>query len=258
MNNLRLLPIVIVAGGALCFFKVIGLAFDGGYLLAPIPEAVAQQQDAAPAPMDAGTAEAAPAGEGSAETAPAEAAAEPAPPPPPLPAAANQAPVQGHEVKLGQGSPAERAVLERLGERHETLKSREEDLKLREQLLRAAEERLEQRVTELKKLEKTISTGVQQKKEEKNAKLADLVKMYETMKPKAAAKIFDRLDLLVLVPVAKQMKPQKLGDVMARMTPEAAEKLTVALATDEITNSVPQKTRTLPKIQGRKPAASGS
>ncbi|MBK5948410.1 hypothetical protein CH339_21725 [Rhodobium orientis] len=244
---------------------MIGLAFDGGYLLAPIPEAVAQQQDAAPAPADGAPAdgapaEAAPAGEGAQEAAPADAAPAKAapPPPPPLPGASNQPPVQGHEVKLGQGSPAERAVLERLGERHETLKSREEDLKLREQLLRAAEERLEQRVTELKKLEKTISAGVEQKKEEKSAKLADLVKMYETMKPKAAAKIFDRLDLLVLVPVAKQMKPQKLGDVMARMTPEAAEKLTVALATDEITNSIPKTTRTLPKIQGRKPAASGS
>ena len=55
--------------------------------------------------------------------------------------------------------------------------------------------------------------------------------MYEAMKPKDAAKIFDRLSHDVLVPVVLQMKPAKMAEVLAVMTPETAEKLTVALAT---------------------------
>jgi flagellar motility protein MotE (MotC chaperone) len=51
------------------------------------------------------------------------------------------------------------------------------------------------------------------------------------MKPKDAAKIFDRLSHDVLVPVVLQMKPPKMAEVLAVMMPETAEKLTVALAT---------------------------
>jgi flagellar motility protein MotE (MotC chaperone) len=55
--------------------------------------------------------------------------------------------------------------------------------------------------------------------------------MYEAMKPKDAAKVFDRLAHEVLVPVVLQMKPAKMAEVLAVMSTEAAEKLTVALAT---------------------------
>ena len=57
-----------------------------------------------------------------------------------------------------------------------------------------------------------------------------LVTMYETMKPKDAARIFDRLDLKILVEVSTQMNPRKMSEVLAQMTPEAAERLTVELA----------------------------
>ena len=55
--------------------------------------------------------------------------------------------------------------------------------------------------------------------------------MYEAMKPKDAARVFDRLGLDVLVPVVQQMNPRKMSEVLAAMAPERAEKLTVALAT---------------------------
>ena len=54
--------------------------------------------------------------------------------------------------------------------------------------------------------------------------------MYENMKAKDAAKIFDRLDIKVLVEVASQIKPRRMSDILAQMTPEAAERLTVELA----------------------------
>ena len=54
--------------------------------------------------------------------------------------------------------------------------------------------------------------------------------MYENMKPKDAAKIFDRLDIKILVEVASQIKPRRMSDILAQMSPEAAERLTVELA----------------------------
>jgi flagellar motility protein MotE (MotC chaperone) len=62
--------------------------------------------------------------------------------------------------------------------------------------------------------------------------------MYESMKPKDAARVFDRLGLDVLVPVVQQMNPRKMSEVLAAMAPDRAEKLTVALATSGRTASV--------------------
>jgi flagellar motility protein MotE (MotC chaperone) len=103
------------------------------------------------------------------------------------------------------------------------------DLDMRERLLENAERKLDQRVDELKSQEKSAETGAP-KRAEADAALKNLVVMYEAMKPKEAARVFDRLPHDVLVPVVLQMNPRKMAEVLAAMTPEAAEKLTIALA----------------------------
>jgi flagellar motility protein MotE (MotC chaperone) len=124
-------------------------------------------------------------------------------------------------------SAAERALLERLGERRDELQQKNRDLELRERLLQNAEKKLESRINELKELEtKTGQAG----KHGPETALRNLVTMYETMKPKDAAKIFDRLAHDVLVPVVLQTNPRKMSEILAAMSPEAAEKLTIALA----------------------------
>ncbi|MBE7245717.1 MAG: hypothetical protein INR63_12245, partial [Actinomycetospora chiangmaiensis] len=60
--------------------------------------------------------------------------------------------------------------------------------------------------------------------------LKSIVTMYETMKPKDAARVFDRLGHDVLVPLVVAMNPRKMAEILAVMQPEAAERLTVALA----------------------------
>ena len=54
--------------------------------------------------------------------------------------------------------------------------------------------------------------------------------MYENMKAKDAARIFDRLDMRILLEVATQINPRRMSDILAQMSPEAAERLTVELA----------------------------
>ena len=67
---------------------------------------------------------------------------------------------------------------------------------------------------------------------------------------KDAAKIFDRLDMKILVDMASQINPRRMSDIMAQMSAEAAEKLTVELANRsgvEKAQAVPE----LPKIEGK-------
>jgi flagellar motility protein MotE (MotC chaperone) len=134
------------------------------------------------------------------------------------------------EVAPQQPSAAERALLERLGERREEIQQKGRDLEMRERLLENAERRLESRLNELRSLEEKAGEAAKRGDSEEAAR-KNLVTMYEIMKPKEAARVFDRLSHDVLVPVVTQMNPRKMAEILAAMSPEAAEKLTVALAT---------------------------
>lgn len=179
------------------------------------------------------------------------------PAPEPDPRQAKPAP----PIAFGAGQPAgaERAILERLGERREQIEGRAREMDTREQLLRAAEKKLDERVSDLKAMEEKLQATAENREQSPAAALKNLVTMYETMKPKEAARVFDRLDLKVLIPVVQKMNPRKMAEVLAAMSPEAAEKLTVALATrgDSTGESAAASANELPRISppARPPAA---
>src|SRR5262249_53514283 len=151
----------------------------------------------------------------------------------------------------GPTSPAERAILERLGERRQELDARARELEMRENLLKSAEKRLDGRVNELKALEAQAGGSAQKREAEDAAKLKALVIMYENMKAKDAAKIFDRLEMPVLIAVVSQIKPRVMADIMAQMQPEAAERLTTELAARATGVTPAGPPSELPKIEGR-------
>jgi flagellar motility protein MotE (MotC chaperone) len=149
-------------------------------------------------------------------------------------------------------SPAERALLERLSERRQELEKRESELDMRDTLLRAAEKRLETRINELKEAEARIIAATQQKDEVELQRLKNLVTMYETMKAKDAAKIFDRLEIKLATDVAKLIQPRRMSDILAQMSPDMAQRLTVELANGrQSSGKTQQKPQDLPKIEGR-------
>jgi flagellar motility protein MotE (MotC chaperone) len=95
----------------------------------------------------------------------------------------------------------------------------------------AAEKRLEARLGQFKQLEARINDTVRAKDEEEAGRIKKLVTMYENMKPKDAARVFDRLDLRILMEVSAQINPRRMSDILAQMSSEAAERLTVEMAT---------------------------
>lgn len=151
----------------------------------------------------------------------------------------------------GQELLSEIEILQKLAERRKLLEERERQLQMREDLLQASEGRISKRIDELKGLEDQIGTAEKTKEDSKKQELADLVKMYEAMKAKDAARVFDKLDITLLGEIARQMNPKKLGDVVAKMAPEQAEKLTVELANRRPKEQVRPTQSELPKIQGR-------
>jgi flagellar motility protein MotE (MotC chaperone) len=146
--------------------------------------------------------------------------------------------------------PAERAILERLQARRQELEARAREIDIRESLLKAAEKRIESKVEEMKAVEARISAASGQNKEADSTRLKNIVTMYEGMKPKDAAKVFDRLEMSVLLDIATQIAPRKMSDILGLMLPEAAERLTVEMARRAGADKA-AATAELPKIEGK-------
>lgn len=152
-----------------------------------------------------------------------------------------------------EGSSAD-ALAERLGERRESIEAREAELEMRMALVEAAEQRIEERMTALKSLETRIEALVEEKKTLEESQFVALVAMYETMKPRDAAAIFDQLEMPVMLRVARAMSPRKMAPIMASMDPARAKDLTANLAVDLSEPTIdfnPENVASLPQIVGQ-------
>jgi flagellar motility protein MotE (MotC chaperone) len=245
-RDIRVIPVVLVAIFGLAVLKIAGLVIDGGYVFdyqASQPAKRSWAQDNLGYPSTAKVDPADITGSVKKEEAP-----KPAAP-------ATEAPKPDGVVVFPEQnpqsvSPSERAILERLQARRQELEQRAREIEIRESLLKSAEKRIEGRVEEAKATEAKISTATGQKAEQDAARFKGIITMYEGMKPKDAAKVFDRLEMSVLYDIASQIAPRKMSDILGLMQPEAAERLTVELArragTDKSTS-----TAELPKIEGK-------
>jgi len=215
----QLLPVVGAAAALLLAVKVANVvAAVGGPVEAHAESRPQVASAAAPAGEEKGGhgAEAKDKGKDKAEPKPEAVEAKPAASPRTAPAAAV--------------SQTELDVLQSLGERRAELDRRNDELQQREVLLKATEQRINDKIAQLQAMEKSISDTVKKHDDENDAKIKNLVKIYETMKPKEAARIFEQLDMPVLIEVAGHMKEMKLAPVLASMDAGKAKALTLALA----------------------------
>jgi flagellar motility protein MotE (MotC chaperone) len=140
------------------------------------------------------------------------------PPEPSMPPVAND-----------ESSPAEMDVLKQLADRRDQLEKRMHDLDTRESLIKVAEQRVDQKIKEMESLRLQLQSMVNQISAAQQTQLDNLVKIYETMKPADAAKIFEGLDMPVLLGVIQRMKPKSTAPILAAMAPDKAKEITVAL-----------------------------
>ena len=251
-RNIRVLPVVLVAIFGLVVLKVAGLVIDGGYVFDYKPDSTrqswAQETFNFPGGKKVESADISGADiTGSVNEKPKEEEAKPVVNAPEVakPDGVAVHPEQGQSV-----SPSERAILERLQARRQELEARSREIDIRESLLKSAEKRVESKVEELKAVESRISTATQQKSEADAARFKGIVTMYEAMKPKDAAKVFDRLEMGVLFEIASQIAPRKMSDILGLMSTEAAERLTVEMAR-RAGSDKSASAADLPKIEGK-------
>ncbi len=159
-------------------------------------------------------------------------------------------------VPLGSADngQTEQVLLERLATRRSELETYEQQLAMRASLVEAAEKRIEERQATMQSIEDQIASLVEQRKQMEEGQFASIVAMYETMKPKDAAKIFDNLDIEVLLRVSKMMSPRKMAPILAAMNTNRAQELTVRMASasnDPLESMSPDDLAALPQIVGQ-------
>lgn len=216
---LRVLPLLILAGGLMLTIRINDIRKGFVDLSSVRVASELQAQDARgqtpPAPVESKPGEVTPAGN---------AAGKSAPPPAAAPAAA----VAGAEQ--ANLTPTEMDVLQKLADRRTMLDGRERDVERREAMLKAAESQIDRKISEMKTLQGTIEGLLRQYNEQEDSKMRSLVKIYENMKPKDAARIFEQLDMGILLEVVERMKEQRVAPVLAEMDPSKARLLTSELA----------------------------
>ncbi|MDX2276247.1 MAG: hypothetical protein NW206_12420 [Hyphomonadaceae bacterium] len=127
-------------------------------------------------------------------------------------------------------SQSEVQVLQALGERREALDQRATQLDTQGGLMTAAERRLDERLAELRQLETTVNQLLGQLDEAQAQRVNNLVDVYQRMRAKDAARVFDGLDDGVMVQVASHMRQSNLAEIMGNMEPTRARRLTEMLA----------------------------
>ncbi len=279
-RDFRLIPVVLLATISLFALKVSGLVFDGGYTLAErlqgldkkglqiskhenvpdYPKIVIADGQGPPISQepkqswagemfnfggDSRDITGSVGGEEKQSSGPALKTSTKPPDPPKLEVGAMTMTMEpGHIASAG-----ERAVLGRLQQRSKELDTRGRELEMRESLLKVTEKRLDAKVAELKEVEARVNVAMGVRDKAEAQRFNSIVSMYENMKSKDAARILERLDMKILVEVVTHIKPAKMSEILAQMTPETAERLTVELARSADVKS--QNPDQLPKIEAK-------
>ena len=136
--------------------------------------------------------------------------------------------------ELSGSRQRERVLTNELSERRRLLDLREEEIIKKEALLGAAEKQLMVRQKALEKVRDDINERIRNFDTQQQEALSNIMLTYNVMKPRAAAAIFDGLDMDILISVVQNMSARKLAPIMAEMQPGKAQRLTEALSRGEL------------------------
>lgn len=130
-------------------------------------------------------------------------------------------------------------LLQNLSVRRGELDRKEQRLDERESLIAAAEARIDAKIEEMKSLKSAIEGLVETKEAQEDDRIKKLISVYEKMKPKDAARIWNDLDMDILLQVALGMREANTAAVLSEMTPDRARALTSELAYKQDINMLP-------------------
>jgi len=121
-------------------------------------------------------------------------------------------------------------LLQNLSQRREEIDKYADDVNMREKLLEATELRIDNKIKQMQLMQKDLKEQLERSKAKEDTEMKSLVKIYENMKPADAARIFNELDMNILLDVVDRMSEKKAAPILANMSAVKAKDVTVKLA----------------------------
>ncbi len=121
-------------------------------------------------------------------------------------------------------------ILSNLAERRRQLEAWQEDLEVKQNILEISQTKIDEKLDELRTLKAEVETILAAYNQKEDEKTMTLVKIYQSMKPKAAARIFSELDLDTMLRVVAKMREKSVAAILAEMDPQLARDLTETFA----------------------------
>lgn len=170
---------------------------------------------------------------------------------------ANAATIATGQQDSAQQTRLGNAITQDMTDRDAAAARRKRGLDLREQAAKAATARLAADAEARKKQDEQQQmaggpNGAPGAPNPADSQFDELARIYQAMKPKAAAVVFEQLDMEVQMKVAQRMRERSTAMIMAAMTPKGAAALSMAMARR---NAGKPQAQQQPQVAARAPAA---
>ncbi len=155
---------------------------------------------------------------------------------------------QSGEGRFGSG------IRQEMSERDRATAARQRQLDLREAATKAAERRMAGSPgapgasgAAAQPIPGAVAPATPEPEQTEAQRLDELARIYQAMKPKSAAPIFEQLSLEVQVKVASRMRERSAAQVLAAMDPKSAATLTMAIAKRQTSYTVLSPAASVPR-----------
>ncbi len=138
------------------------------------------------------------------------------------------------QPKATSFTSSEIMILQELAERREALDLRAKEIDKRAIQLKVAESEIDKKLQQMKDYEQRLKKLIEQYSQKEQESLDSLVKLYSSMKPKDAARIFNTMDIEITVAILKGMKPSASSAILSQMNSEKAQAVTAELIGNNI------------------------
>lgn len=121
-------------------------------------------------------------------------------------------------------------VIQMLNEREEKVKQLEQKVHLKEKILKETAKQINRRINELTKAEEKLRGTIVQVQTASESDLQKLTTVYESMKPKDAAQIFQAMDANFAAGFFALMQPTTAASIMSELDSDLAYTISAVLA----------------------------
>lgn len=110
------------------------------------------------------------------------------------------------------------------------LEQKEQALAEERKRLAALKEEINQKLLKITKIQKAVRSDLEQKEAVRSGRIKHLIKVYQTMPPRKAAVLVDKLDMDVIIALFSEMKGENVGQILPYVSAEKAAKISERLA----------------------------